>query len=160
MSEIARIIDQLSRAYEGEPWHGPALKEILAGVSPQMAAEQPLKNVHNIWEMVLHVLAWVRLSRMALDGQPMPSGFPHEQDWPPMQKADQAAWSSLLKLLDHEFKSLIERTANFPEMDLTVVVPGRKYDYYFLLHGIVQHTIYHAGQISLLKAALRKDGRD
>jgi hypothetical protein len=93
---------------------------------------------------------------LALEGQPMPSGLPHEQDWPPMQKTDQTAWEAILKSLEQEIKLLIECAASFPEMDLSMVVPGRKYDYYFLLHGIIQHTIYHAGQISLLKSALMK----
>jgi uncharacterized damage-inducible protein DinB len=30
---------------------------------------------------------------------------------------------------------------------------GGKYNFYFLLHGVVQHNLYHAGQIALLKRA-------
>jgi hypothetical protein len=37
---------------------------------------------------------------------------------------------------------------------LEEIVPGREYDYYTMLHGILQHDLYHAGQISILKKAL------
>ena len=30
---------------------------------------------------------------------------------------------------------------------------GREFSFYFLLHGVVQHNLYHAGQIALLKKA-------
>jgi hypothetical protein len=29
--------------------------------------------------------------------------------------------------------------------------PGRDFSIYFLLHGVVQHNLYHAGQMALLK---------
>jgi hypothetical protein len=50
-SEIARIDDELRRAYEGGAWHGPALREVLAGVSSETAAERPVPGGHTIWEM-------------------------------------------------------------------------------------------------------------
>ena len=40
--EIARIHDELSRAYDGEPWHGPSLREVLRGVSAE--ADDSLRN--------------------------------------------------------------------------------------------------------------------
>ena len=33
-------------------------------------------------------------------------------------------------------------------------VPGHDYSYYVMLHGIVQHDVYHAGQIALIKKLL------
>ncbi|MCI0697307.1 hypothetical protein L0337_35545 [candidate division KSB1 bacterium] len=54
MEEIKRIADQLKRAHEGEAWHGPSLRELLAGVTSEMAASKTLARAHNIWEIVLH----------------------------------------------------------------------------------------------------------
>lgn len=39
----------------------------------------------------------------------------------------------------------------FDEARLRNTVPGRDYNFYFLFHGVVQHSLYHAGQIALLK---------
>ena len=38
MTEIERIQDQLQRAHHGGAWHGPALNELLADVTPEQAA--------------------------------------------------------------------------------------------------------------------------
>ena len=55
MKESERIAEQLRRAWEGEAWHGPPLKEILAGVTAQQAAARPVGGAHAIWEIVLHI---------------------------------------------------------------------------------------------------------
>ncbi len=34
------------------------------------------------------------------------------------------------------------------------IIPGLNYTNYFLICGLIQHDIYHAGQIALLKKAL------
>jgi hypothetical protein len=41
MTEIARIQDQLRRAFDGDAWHGPSLKAILTGVTAEKAATKP-----------------------------------------------------------------------------------------------------------------------
>jgi len=42
--------------------------------------------------------------------------------------------------------------ASFPESRLDEVRPGAE-SWYVLFHGIVQHDLYHAGQIGLSKKA-------
>ena len=54
MTEVERIADQLKRSMEGKAWHGPALLEVLEGVTAQQAAA-PVSTAHTIWEIVLHV---------------------------------------------------------------------------------------------------------
>lgn len=60
MTEIQRIVDQLNRAFEGEAWHGPAVMDILEGITAQQAAARPFNGTHSIWEIVLHIAAWER----------------------------------------------------------------------------------------------------
>ncbi|MBV9341362.1 MAG: DinB family protein, partial [Acidobacteria bacterium] len=42
MSKIDLIVDQLKRAFDGEAWHGPALMEVLDGITANTAAARPL----------------------------------------------------------------------------------------------------------------------
>ena len=37
---------------------------------------------------------------------------------------------------------------------LSEIVPNRKYNFRFLLNGLVQHNIYHLGQVAYLKKLL------
>ena len=150
MSEIRRIHDQLRRAYEGEAWHGPSVKEILAGVTAAQAEQRGIPDAHTIWELVLHVERWARAVRESMDGAPMPHP-PFPDDWPAVGETTEAAWAGALAQLERTHRDLLDALKKFPEERLAEQVPGRNYGFYFLLHGLAQHDLYHAGQIALLK---------
>ena len=48
---------------------------------------------------------------------------------------------------------LVRTVAGLSESRLGDRVPGKRYDFYHMLHGIAQHELYHAGQIAVLKKA-------
>ena len=150
-AESKRIADQLHRAYAGGAWHGPALCELLAGVTAKQAAARPLAGVHNLWEIVLHITAWKKAVRRRLRGEALE--LSPRQDWPPVGKAGAVAWRKTLKALEKAHRELEKTVARLPESRLSRIVPGRKHTVYFMLHGLVQHDLYHAGQIALLKKA-------
>jgi uncharacterized damage-inducible protein DinB len=151
MSETKRIADQLHRAYAGGAWHGPALRELLNGVTAKQAAARPLAGTHSIWQLVLHITAWKKAVRQRVMEKVVE--LSPREDWPPVGKASAAAWRRTLKALDRAHRQLEATVARLPESRLKRIVPGRKHTVYFLLHGLVQHDLYHAGQIALLKKA-------
>lgn len=157
MSEINRISDQFKRAFMGEAWHGPSVIEVISDIDPGMAAAYPLQGVHNIWEIVLHMIAWIKFARLSIEGETMPQNLPPEKDWPLVQETTQEAWEGVLKTLENEHRLLLDCVSKLKDSDLSNIVPGRNYSVYFLLHGIIQHNLYHAGQMSLLKTALKRN---
>ena len=152
MSEVERIADQLKRAYEGKAWHGPAVREVLAGITAEQAARRPLANAHNIWELAVHIGVWEAFARRRLEGEVI-TDVPPEQDWPPVTATDEAAWKKTLAQLEDGHMKLRRAIAALPEARLSETVQGMGYSVYFMLHGVVQHDLYHAGQIALLKKA-------
>ena len=154
MQEIKRIGSQLKRASEGGAWHGPSLQELLAGASAEQAASRPFRGAHTIWEIVLHIAAWQSFVTRALEGEPMPSGLPPEEDWPPVKDTSEAAWRGAVMGLGDGNKRLRDALRNLVDEDLDKIVAGREYSVYFMLHGVIQHSLYHAGQIAMLKKAL------
>lgn len=147
LTETARIADQLHRAYVGPAWHGPSLNEILSGVTESQASNRPIPGAHNIWELVLHITAWLRIARERLSAESV-RAIPPEEDWPPVA----GAWADALAELDTAVRALEEGVREFPEDRLNRRVPAvEPQSFYGLLHGVVQHTLYHAGQIALLK---------
>jgi len=68
-SEASRIADQLRRAFYGAAWHGPTVLELLEDVDVAVAAAKPLKDVHSIWELLLHIEAWDRAGIVRLGGK-------------------------------------------------------------------------------------------
>ena len=151
MQEIRRIEDELQRAFRGEAWHGPCLHDLLRDVSFGQAASRPIPNVHGIWEIVLHITAWMDAVRLRLEGEPLElSG---EQDWPAIRDAGEAAWLTALGNLEGAHEKLRGEVAALDSERLNDRVPGKPYSIYFMLHGVIQHNLYHAGQIALLKKA-------
>jgi hypothetical protein len=59
--ELARIDDELRRAYDGDCWHGPPLREVLKGVAAATASAKHPQLVHSIWALVNHLTAWVEV---------------------------------------------------------------------------------------------------
>ena len=153
MREVVRIGSQLKRAFEGGAWHGSSLRELLADVSAEQAASRPLGGAHSIWEIVLHIAAWQDFVRRALEGEPLPTNLPEEENWPPVGDEGGAAWRAAAQSLGEGNKRLRDALRTLGDEDLDRVVAGRDYTVYFMLHGVLQHSLYHAGQIALLNKA-------
>ena len=155
----AQIAEQLRRAFDGSAWHGPSLLELLQDVDAETAAAKPFPNVHSIWELVLHTAVWDRAVRRRMAGQTtQPKG---KKNFPPVPKsssaaAKQAAWRKTVSLLTRTHADLMRAVSALPEERLRDHVPGKRYDISFMLHGVLQHELYHAGQIAILKKAHRR----
>ena len=72
-------------------------------------------------------------------------------DWPAVLGATEADWQQDLKTLADVNAALVAAVREFPVERLEELVPEKEFNYYFMLHGIVAHNIYHAGQIAALK---------
>ncbi|HJR60057.1 MAG TPA: DinB family protein [Vicinamibacterales bacterium] len=156
MNEIARIVDQLEREHAGDPWHGSPLSQILDGITWEQAASKPLAGAHSIWELVLHMTGWKNEVRHRLAGAR--AGEPEAGDWPVVGQVSPERWIDAREKLELAHRLLVSAVKDFPEPNLFTPSNdardreiGVGVSYYELLHGIVQHDAYHAGQIAILK---------
>jgi uncharacterized damage-inducible protein DinB len=124
----------------------------LDGITAQLAVQKPIPNGHCIWEMVQHITAWINEVINVLDGEQY-AVLTVEQDWPAIA-ADDAAWESALAILDSSQEALCGAVAEVEEDTLWQNPEGQEFNYYWLLHGVVLHYVYHTGQIGLLRKAL------
>jgi len=150
MSEKKRLNDQLKRAFEGKAWHGPSVTEVLAGVNAQQAAAHPIAGGHSIWELTLHIQTWERVGRRRIQ-EFVPIDVSDDEDWPAVTDKSEAAWDRTLEELRSNHQALRAAIRELDEAKLDEIVPGTTYSVYFLLQGVIQHDLYHAGQMALLK---------
>jgi hypothetical protein len=149
MREARRIRDQLRRALEGDAWHGPSLRELLADGDAELAARVPHGSAHGIWQIVLHITTWLTVPRLRLAGQAIE---PDEtDDWPEVGAPTEERWRAAVASLENAGRALLDDLDDLDDARLEEIVPGRTHDVYTLLHGAIQHALYHAGQIALLK---------
>lgn len=149
-SETTRIADQLRRAFTGSAWHGPSVLELLKDVDATTAAAKPVRDRHSIWELVLHIAAWDDAVRRRLGGTKLK--LTARQNFPRVPKATEAAWRKAVEQVKRTHDALVKTVASLPDSRLWDRVPGKGHDLYFMLHGVIQHELYHAGQIAILKA--------
>ena len=155
MSEVERISDQLQRAFNGEAWHGPSVLKILEGVTAQQAAAHPIPGAHSIWELTLHIAAWENACRRRLEGDP--AQLSDEEDWPTIEDTGEEAWHATQQHLRDNHQALLDAIAALDESNLDrPIIENAETPFssvYVTLHGAVQHDLYHAGQIAILKKA-------
>jgi len=156
MSEIDRIVDELTRAVDTDPWHGNPVARILDGIDAATAAAKPGRNAHSIWEIVRHMTAWTGEVGRRLAGHP--PGEPQEGDWPSPSGSDEEAWRRDVVLLFEVHQRLLARVRALNDgvlfqatTDARDREAGAGVSHYVLLHGLSQHHAYHAGQIAILK---------
>ncbi len=154
MNEIYRVLDQMDRAFSGEAWHGPSLIRLLDGLSPEEASRHPIPGAHSIWELVHHITAWKTIVDQRLKGE---SGeVSPRRDWPPVWEVSQAEWKRALEDLAESHARLRQTAGTLKDAELDQKPAGARESRYVLLHGVLQHDLYHTGQVAVLKKALGK----
>jgi uncharacterized damage-inducible protein DinB len=152
---VTAAADHLHAVHDGPAWHGPSLHEALDGVDATLAVRRPPNGAHSIVEIAAHVSIWLDVCRRWLEGEA--ADVADEENFPgPGDGA--AAWQQLRATLDARAAALEKAMRRFPASRLAEIVPGRDYTFAALLQGLPCHTVYHAGQISLLKRILLESG--
>lgn len=151
MKETERIRQQLERAFAGGAWHGPGVMELLENVTASQAAARPIAGAHSIWELVLHIKAWEDACRRRLLGDR--AQLTDEEDWPPVNDTSEADWTKALNSVRQANDDLMATIAAVDDGRLDEPILEGMSTAYATLHGAVQHSLYHAGQIAVLKKA-------
>jgi len=150
MTRTQQIADAYRAVTVKDAWYGPSLAELLAQTSPQLATTPPAPGAHSIAQLLQHLLLWNERVRNTSDTTPLPA-WQAEKEW----AEPTIPWNDLVARWNQSRDLLEERLRNFPVEDLSKQVPGRSYPYETMLDGIVQHTIWHAGQIAMISSILR-----
>jgi uncharacterized damage-inducible protein DinB len=154
--ELERLEEQLRRAFEGEAWHGPSVRDALAGVTPEAAAAHPVAGAHGIWELALHLGGTYRLVLRRLGGED--AQLTAAEDWPEVPAPTEASWRAAIDTLADLNRQVREAVLRFDPSRLDQpLCSGAPYSAYTQFIGITQHDLYHAGQIALLKKIAGRD---
>ena len=147
-----RLANHIKRTVTGPMWHGPALSDVLDGVTAETASAHPLAGGHSIWELVLHVTMWADVARARLRDERI-SDPPPAEDWPPVGDTTAAAWTSAVERMRESYRALADDVKQLDDARLSEKITGLEYTVSNLLHGVIEHGTYHGGQIAVLKKA-------
>ena len=149
MRPTERLLDQLNRSFGGEAWHGPALRNLLDGITDAQAKSHPIRGAHSILELVVHVGTWNDVVARRIGGTVVASG--EVDDWADVAKI---TWPAAIEKLERAQSRLADAVARLSSEGLEQPVAGEKRSTFSEIAGVLQHTVYHSGQIALLKKAL------
>lgn len=153
---------ELRRSLHGQAWHGPALLEAMRDVSWQEAVTRPPGGRHCIAEIATHTAAWLEEVTRRLDGSA--PRMPARGDWCDATRFSESDWHRTLREIEEAGAALDERLAGLtPDRLLAVCGEGNVHDaplgsgvrFATMLNGVIQHNVYHAGQVVLLTNAQR-----
>ena len=153
---IEKLVAELDRAMFGEPWFGASVKNVLDSTTYTKAFAAQSENVHTIAEIALHILAWNEEIISRLEGNDPKE--PAIGDWPWVKYNDEIYWDEIRKQIYGAHTRLINIVKSFPFEKFEEQI-GKEhrpelatgFSYRESLLGLMQHNIYHAGQIAILK---------
>jgi len=151
MTETERLLRQYDMVMHGEPWHGDAIWKILDGISAEGAAHRPLGESHSIWEIVMHMMFWESEGAKRLAGQRAGLDENEALNFPAMPVITEANWQQTLERLRASNQEFGKALAKMDVACMDALTAAGKRTFYDEAHGVIQHDIYHAGQIALLK---------
>jgi uncharacterized damage-inducible protein DinB len=155
--EIILIVEQIKEAYEGEPWFGKSALQLFSEVNEQIVLERP-SGQHSIVELIWHMITWKEfvISRLRED-QEKDLHYFESMDWRELDHTDESLWKKGLERLHQVHSELVEVIQQQKDDLLPLRVPERNYDYRKLLNGILQHDIYHLGQMAYINKLLKNE---
>jgi uncharacterized damage-inducible protein DinB len=147
--------NKFNLVYESGAWFGDTYMEKLADVTEKEAFTPPMKGVHTIAELVAHVIYWRSPIIKKLKGEKdYAASTDSPENWPSLEKLKSKGWKSLLNDFAESQKQLVAVLKNAkPAFFQEEYAPGSSWDY--VVDGIVQHDVYHLGQLGLVKKIIR-----
>ena len=151
--EITAIIKSFETTLSGQPWYGRAVFEILEEADESKVNVKPNGTEHSILELLWHMNTWAEFVLAHLEKRTEAEiKAVEENDW---RKSNTTTnWKKGIEELKTIHKKIEAMLNQKEDSFLSEMVPNRQFNFRFMLNGLVQHNIYHLGQIAYLKKML------
>jgi len=152
--EIQSIIKNLQRVNNGQPWYGRSVYELLDEVKPDKVFEKPGRNGHSMIELLYHLVTWTEFCLRRVQG--MKDADPKEVEKLDWRQIDPSlhSWEKGLIAFKSANDQIIELLSAKKDDFLKEIVDYREFNFRFMLNGLIQHHIYHIGQIAYIEKFL------
>lgn len=152
MSIIQQIAKHFRDVYFGGNWTAVNLKDILADISWEQAITE-VHGLNTIAALVFHTNYYVSSVLKVLQGGPLTASDKLSFDLAPITSSSE--WQELVIKAMNEAELFALQIEQLEEAKLIEDFVDPKYgNYYRNILGIIEHTHYHLGQISLIKKIL------
>lgn len=152
--EIQTIINNLQNVLEGHPWFGRNVYEILAEADETKVFVTPNAASHSQADLLYHMLTWAEFTQKRIEQAPIEDMAAFEAtDWRTIDPSVHT-WKKGIAAVKASHQKIIALLQAKEDTFLEEKVDYRQYNFRFLLNGLVQHNIYHLGQIAYVSKLL------
>ena len=152
--EIQTIMTNLDQVLNGQPWYGRPVYEILEEADGDIQYIKPNSNSHSLIDLLYHMVSWAEFTQKRIEKDQIQDIAAFEAlDWRQIDP-DAHDWQKGLAALKASHNKIIELLQTKDDAFLEEKVDYRKYNFRFLLNGLIQHNIYHLGQIAYVSKLL------
>jgi len=152
MSESKRVSNLYQSIYNGNPWLEVTLANTLENITAEQAYRKINPNLNTIWEIVNHLIQWRRNILRRVQGEIITT--PDHNYFVPILDSSEASWEQSLQSLAKSQEMWNACLSDFNDADFEKIDQNNNHNFYEDIHGIIQHDVYHLGQIVILKKLL------
>lgn len=148
---ILRYADHFREVYDGSPWYGDNIVTKLDNLTEDTAFTRPVQGMHSVAEVVAHMTYWRKslISRLQKDSS-FQASADSADNWQDLARLKAQGWDSvrgaLIATQEQLVRLLSQRTDTILDQEYS---DGSTYDY--LIRGVLNHDVYHVGQIGLIR---------
>lgn len=152
---IHNLIRQLNELQEGSLWFDQSFKDKFDNLSDASAFSRPLPELHSVAEHVSHMLEWRKECVRRYHGNRFDLMHTPD-DWKDKEELKGIGWQSLKQALYDSRQQLIDLIKDHDDSYLLTRFQDTAYNHHYLMEGIIQHDLYHLGQIGITIKLLNK----
>lgn len=158
---ISEIITQFNNIHRGHNWFGQSYQIKLQDLDPTLYFTRPYPEVHSVAELIAHGTAWRNDAVVKMKTGKGELTEASDLDWPDLKALKEQGWEEIfndyvesvnlfIRLVESKEDAFLNEKYIDPEFN-------GEYPYSFTIYGILQHDLYHLGQLGLVCSML-KDG--
>lgn len=152
--ETQSISHNIQNVLNGEPWFGRPVFAILNEIDPNLVYKKPNAHSHSIAELLFHMITWAEFCLRQIERADKKLIEEIEsRDWIKIDPSVHT-WKKGLEELKTIHDRIIEELEAKDDEWLKEKVHFRNFNFRFMLNGLIQHDIYHLGQIAYVKKLL------
>lgn len=145
---IKDIVRQLIEIQEGSLWFDQCFKEKIDKLSNDEALTRPIPQVHSVAEHISHIIEWRKECLLRFNGQ-RTDLMNSPDDWKDNIALRKIGWINLKHLLYESTVTLVDALQGQDDTYLETKFLDTDYNFHYLIEGIIQHDLYHLGQIGI-----------
>lgn len=153
-AEINSLVQELENTLDGKPWFGRPVYSLLRETDPSIAFVKPAGNAHSLVELLYHMLTWAQFTLKRIEQEKTDDMQAFEKlDWREIDPQIHG-WEEGLAEFIAVHQQIIAHLHTKDDSFLSQKVDYRDFDFRFLIKGLIQHNIYHLGQVAYVKKLL------